>query len=56
MLVFGSTFAVQIKCYSKTSDRLRKENRGGGGGGGGHERQSECAIKQIEIIKPQQKE
>ena len=33
MPVFGSKFAVQIKCHSKTLDRLRKEDGGGGGGG-----------------------
>ena len=50
MPVFGSKFAVQIKCHSKTLDHF-KERRWGGG----HER-LECTIKQIEIIKPQQKE
>ena len=31
--VFGSTFAVQMKCYSKTLDCLKERNRVWGGGG-----------------------
>ena len=40
MPVFDSTFAVQIKCHSKTLDRFKERKpvwwgRGWGGGGGG---------------------
>ena len=54
---FGTTFAAKIKYHSKTLDRFKERKRvvvGGPGGGGSWE--TECTIKQIEIIKPQQKE
>ena len=46
MPVFGSKFAVQIECHSKTLDHFKERRWGGGGvcvcvgGGGGHERPS----------------